>query len=122
MGRIYLDEDVSADGQTLILDANKNADYQTLIEEKFFRQMLAYPFSWISNRKSNSKLDMIQGRMGGLLTYTQEEFDREPDNEGYEFDERDFKDYQRKFLNTMEKQLIDEIVKDLKPLQPFLSS
>ena len=39
MGRIYLDEDVSADGQTLILDANKNADYQTLIEEKFFRQM-----------------------------------------------------------------------------------
>ena len=114
MGRIYLDEDVSADGQTLILDANKNADYQTLIEEKFFRQMLAYPFSWISNRKSNSKLDMIQGRMGGLLTYTQEEFDREPDNEGYEFDERDFKDYQRKFLDTMEKQLIDEIVKDLK--------
>ena len=114
MGRIYLDEDVSADGQTLILDANKNADYQTLIEEKFFRQMLAYPFSWISNRKSNSKLDMIQGRMGGLLTYTQEEFDREPDNEGYEFDERDFKEYQRKFLDTMEKQLIDEIVKDLK--------
>ena len=114
MGRIYLDEDVSADGQTLILDANKNADYQTLIEEKFFRQMLAYPFSWISNRKSNSKLDMIQGRMGGLLTYTQEEFDREPDNEGYEFDEQDFKDYQRKFLDTMEKQLIDEIVKDLK--------
>ena len=114
MGRIYLDEDVSADGQTLILDANKNADYQTLIEEKFFRQMLAYPFSWISNRKSNSKLDMIQGRMGGLLTYTQEEFDREPDNEGYEFDERDFKDYQRKFLDTMEKQLIDEIVKDLR--------
>lgn len=114
MGRIYLDEDVSADGQTLILDANKNADYQTLIEEKFFRQMLAYPFSWISNRKSNSKLDMIQGRMGGLLTYTQEEFDREPDNEGYEFDEKDFKDYQRKFLDTMEKQLIDEIVKDLK--------
>ena len=114
MGRIYLDEDVSADGQTLILDANKNADYQTLIEEKFFRQMLAYPFSWISNRKSNSKLDMIQGRMGGLLTYTQEEFDREPDNEGYEFDEQDFKDYQKKFLDTMEKQLIDEIVKDLK--------
>ena len=114
MGRIYLDEDVSADGQTLILDANKNADYQTLIEEKFFRQMLAYPFSWISNRKSNSKLDMIQGRMGGLLTYTQEEFDREPDNEGYEFDEQDFKDYQRKFLDTMEKQLVDEIVKDLK--------
>jgi len=114
MGRIYLDEDVSADGQTLILDANKNADYQTLIEEKFFRQMLAYPFSWISNRKSNSKLDMIQGRMGGLLTYTQEEFDREPDNEGYEFDEKDFKDYQRKFLDTMEKQLIDEIVKDLR--------
>jgi hypothetical protein len=114
MGRIYLDEDVSADGQKLILDANKNADYQTLIEEKFFRQMLAYPFSWISNRKSNSKLDMIQGRMGGLLTYTQEEFDREPDNEGYEFDEKDFKDYQRKFLDTMEKQLIDEIVKDLR--------
>lgn len=114
MGRIYLDEDVSADGQTLILDANKNADYQTLIEGKFFRQMLAYPFSWISNRKSNSKLDMIQGRMGGLLTYTQEEFDREPDKEGYEFDERDFKDYQKKFLDTMEKQLIDEIVKDLK--------
>ena len=114
MGRIYLDEDVSADGQTLILDANKNADYQTLIEEKFFRQMLAYPFSWISNRKSNSKLDMIQGRMGGLLTYTQEEFDREPDKGGYEFDERDFKDYQKKFLDTMEKQLIDEIVKDLK--------
>jgi len=114
MGRIYLDEDVSADGQTLILDANKNADYQTLIEEKFFRQMLAYPFSWISNRKSTSKLDMIQGRMGGLLTYTQEEFDREPDNEGYEFDEKDFKDYQRKFLDTMEKQLIDEIVKDLR--------
>ena len=57
---------------------------------------------------------MIQGRMGGLLTYTQEEFDREPDNEGYEFDERDFKDYQRKFLDTMEKQWIDEIVKDLK--------
>jgi len=98
----------------LILDANKNADYQTLIEEKFFRQMLAYPFSWISNRKSNTKLDIIQGRMGGLLTYTQEEFDREPDNEGYEFDERDFKEYQRKFLDTMEKQLIDEIVKDLK--------
>ncbi len=113
MGRIYLDEDVSADGQTLILDANKNADYQTLIEEKFFRQMLAYPFSWISNRKSNIKLDMIQGRMGGLLTYTQEEFDRESEGKGYEFDEEDFEDYQKKFLDTMESQLIDEIVKDL---------
>lgn len=113
MGRIYLDEDVSADGQTLILDANKNADYQTLIEEKFFRQMLAYPFSWISNRKSNTKLDMIQGRMGGLLTYTQEEFDRESEGKGYEFDEEDFEDYQKKFLDTMESQLIDEIVKDL---------
>ena len=73
---IFLDGEETVDGYQLSLEVNKDANFSELVDNRLFRWMLAYPFSWIERghkAKARNALENIQGRLGDLLDLTQQD-------------------------------------------------
>ena len=113
---IFLDGEETVDGYQLSLEVNKDANFSELVDNRLFRWMLAYPFSWIERghkAKARNALENIQGRLGDLLDLTQQEFDDKYGDTKYEFDEGEFKEYKRAFFQTMSATTIPAIIAEL---------
>jgi len=110
---IYLPEEFSVDGYDLSIEGDSNANFQQLMDNKLFRWMLAYPFSWIERKhkaKSRNALELIQGNLGNLLDLTQQEFDEKHGDSRYEFDAGEFRRYKKDFLQTISQTTIPQVV------------
>ena len=110
---IYLPEEFSVDGYDLSIEGDSNANFQQLMDNKLFRWMLAYPFSWIERKhkaKSRNALELIQGNLGNLLDLTQQEFDEKHGESRYEFDAGEFRRYKKDFLQTISQTTIPQVV------------
>ena len=110
---IYLPEEFSVDGYDLSIEGDSNANFQQLMDNKLFRWMLAYPFSWIERKhkaSARNALELIQGRLGDLLDLTQQEFDEKHGDSRYEFDAGEFTKYKKDFLQTISQTTIPQVV------------
>jgi hypothetical protein len=108
------------DEYNLVLrDADLKKEFDQLMDNKLFKGMLAYPFSWmeLSDLKSGSKgkLSKVKGRLASLMNMTNEEFEETHSERKYmSFDEDAFKKYQRSFLKQITNTPIPLIIKHLK--------
>ena len=110
---IFLPEEYSVDDYDFTLEGDRNANFQELMENKLFRWMLAYPFSWVERThkaKARHALELIQGRLGDLLDLTQQEFNEEYAETEYEFDEAEFREYKRAFFQTIGSTTIPQVI------------
>ena len=110
---IYLPEEFSVDGYDLSIEGDSNANFQQLMDNKLFRWMLAYPFSWVERKhkaSARNTLELIQGRLGDLLDLTQQEFDEKHGESRYEFDAGEFRKYKKDFLQTISQTTIPQVV------------
>jgi len=110
---IFLPREYSVDDYDFTLEGDRNANFQELMENKLFRWMLAYPFSWVERThkaKARHALELIQGRLGDLLDLTQQEFNEEYAETEYEFDEAEFREYKRAFFQTIGSTTIPQVI------------
>ena len=113
---IYLPREESVDDYDFSLEVDKNANFQELMDNRLFRWMLAYPFSWIERghkAKARDTLQLIQGRLGDLLDLTQQEFNDNYEDTKYEFDETEFREYKRAFFQTISATTIPQVIAGL---------